>query len=62
MAFYGQDEGDHLPFEAVKEFSFNLEPAVGREKAVQALHVQRECEYLVVTLLVMKGLSNFLGA
>jgi len=39
----------------------NLEPAVGREKAVQAIHVHRECEKLMVTLLVMRGFSHSLG-
>ena len=36
---------------------FNLETAVGREKAVQAIHVHRECEKLVVTLGVMREFS-----
>ena len=40
----------------------NLEPAVGREKAVQAIHVHREFENLVVTLLVRRGFSHSLGA
>jgi len=42
--------------------SFILEPAVGREKAVQAIHVHREFEKLVVTLLVRRGFSYSLGA
>ncbi len=42
--------------------SFNLETAVGREKAVQAIYVHREFAKFVVTLWVMRFFSHFLGA
>jgi len=51
-----------LQIEHLIPLTFNLEPAVGREKAVQAIHVHREFEKLVVTLLVRRGFSNSLGA
>ena len=41
---------------------FNLETSVGREKDVQDIGVRREFEKVVVTLLVMRAFSNFLGA
>ena len=41
---------------------FNLENAVGRGKDVQDIGVHREFEKFVVTLLVMRSFSNFLGA
>ncbi len=40
----------------------NLKTAVGREKAVQAIAVQRECTKYVVTFWVMSQLFNSLGA
>jgi hypothetical protein len=40
----------------------NLETAVGREKDVQGIDVHGEYEKLVVTLLVMRGFLDFLGA
>jgi len=42
--------------------SFNLKTAVGREKAVQAIDVHRECINCVVTLWVMSQFLHFLGA
>ena len=39
-----------------------LETAVGREKDVQGIGVHGEYEKLVVTLLVMRGFSDFPGA
>jgi len=41
---------------------FHLETVVGREKDVQDIDAHRELEKLVVTLLVMRAFSNFLGA
>jgi len=54
----------HLCVETVRVVgkAFNLDPAVGPEKVVQAIHVHRECEKLVVTLLGMRGFSHSLGA
>jgi hypothetical protein len=40
----------------------NLETAVGREKDVQDIDVHGKFGKLVVTLLVMRGFSNFPGA
>jgi hypothetical protein len=40
----------------------NLKTAVGREKAVQAIDVQRELKNCVVTFWVMSQIFNFLGA
>ncbi len=40
----------------------NLQAAVGREKAVQAIDVHRECKNCMVTFWVMSHLSHFLGA
>jgi hypothetical protein len=42
--------------------SFNLESVVGREKDVQEIDVHREFEKLVVTLLVIRAFSNYVGA
>ena len=42
--------------------SFILKTAVGREKAVQAIDVQRECTNYVVTFWVMSRFVHFLGA
>ena len=41
---------------------FNLKAAVGREKAVQAIDVHRECINCVVTFGVMNQFLHFLGA
>ncbi len=41
---------------------FYLKTAVEREKAVQAIDVQRECTNCVVTFWVMSQLVHFLGA
>ncbi len=41
---------------------FNLKTVVGREKAVQAIDVHRECINCVVTFLVMSQFLHFLGA
>jgi len=43
-------------------FIVNLENAVGREKDVQDIDVHRLFKNLVVTLLVMRGFLNNLGA
>ncbi len=40
----------------------NLKAAVEREKAVQAIEVQRDCKNCVVTFWVMSPLFHFLGA
>jgi len=40
----------------------NLKAAVGREKAVQAIDVHRECKNCVVTFWVMSQFLHFLGA
>ncbi len=40
----------------------NLKATVGREKAVQAIDVHRECKNCVVTFWVISQLLHFLGA
>jgi hypothetical protein len=41
--------------------AFNLDSAIEREKGVQDIGVHRKLENFVVTLLVMKIFSGFLG-
>ncbi|NQZ33199.1 MAG: hypothetical protein HRU06_18165 [Oceanospirillaceae bacterium] len=43
-------------------FLFNLDSAIEREKEVQKIGVHRKLENFVVTLLVIKIFSGFLGA
>ena len=50
------------PLRGPETLSFNLKAAVEREKAVQAIDVQREWKNCVVTFWVMSQFLNFLGA
>jgi len=45
----------------VKGLGIILETAVGREKAVQAIDVHRECTNCVLTFWVMSQFLHFLG-